>query len=173
MMTKEAMEYWNEKEGRKQITIEEWLRKAPPEIRKKPIISTLNNNEKLPQHIHIVAASAAASAACAVVGSAAATAVAAVAAVAAQLRLLRLRLRLWLLVLMHLSLRLFVVFGPLLLCEEMGFNGEAESTGRGERIRKRERYQRSCEEYEYLRKRDRKDPRIQNTRERTETRREV
>ena len=43
-MTKEATEYWNDKEGRKQITIEEWLSKAPPE---KPIINTLNNNEKL------------------------------------------------------------------------------------------------------------------------------
>ena len=38
-------EYWNEKEGKKRITIEEWLSKAPPEIRENPIISTLNNNE--------------------------------------------------------------------------------------------------------------------------------
>ena len=39
--------------------------------------------------------------------------------------------------------------------EEMGFNGKAESSSRGERIRKREQYQKSCEEYEYPRKRDR------------------
>ena len=45
-MMKEATEYWNEKEGKRQITIEEWLSKAPPEIRAKPIISTLNNKDK-------------------------------------------------------------------------------------------------------------------------------
>ena len=40
-MTEEATEYWNEKEGRKRITIEEWLSKAAAEIREKPVIRTL------------------------------------------------------------------------------------------------------------------------------------
>jgi hypothetical protein len=45
-MTEEAAEYWNEKEGKKQITIEEWLSKAAAEIREKPVIRTLNDNSK-------------------------------------------------------------------------------------------------------------------------------
>ena len=45
-MTKEAAEYWNEKKGERPITIEEWLSKAQPEIRAKPIINTLNNKDK-------------------------------------------------------------------------------------------------------------------------------
>ena len=45
-MTEEAAEYWNGKEGKKQITIEEWLSKADAEIREKPIIRTLNDNSK-------------------------------------------------------------------------------------------------------------------------------
>ena len=42
--------------------------------------------------------------------------------------------------------------------EEMGFNGETESSSRGERMSKREQYQKSCEEYEYPKKRNRQDP---------------
>ena len=45
-MSEEATEYWNEKEGKKQITIEEWLSKAAAEIREKPVIRTLNDNSK-------------------------------------------------------------------------------------------------------------------------------
>ena len=45
-MTEEATEYWNEKEGRKRITIEEWLGKATEEIREKPVIRTLNDSDR-------------------------------------------------------------------------------------------------------------------------------
>ena len=40
------MEYWSKKEGKKQITVEEWLSKAPPEVQAKPIIHTLKQNNK-------------------------------------------------------------------------------------------------------------------------------
>ena len=46
IMTKEAMEYWSKREGKKQITIEEWLSKAPLEVRETPIVHALNNNDK-------------------------------------------------------------------------------------------------------------------------------
>ena len=45
-MTKEATEYWSKREGKKQITIEEWLSKAPLEVWEKPIVHTRNNNDK-------------------------------------------------------------------------------------------------------------------------------
>ena len=45
-MTTEATEYWSKREGEKQITMEEWLSKAPPEVRARPTVHTLNNNDK-------------------------------------------------------------------------------------------------------------------------------
>ena len=44
-MTKEATEYWNKKEGKQQITIEERLSKAATEIRERPVIRALNENK--------------------------------------------------------------------------------------------------------------------------------
>ena len=44
--------------------------------------------------------------------------------------------------------------------EGMGFNEKAESSSRGERIRKREQYQRDSETYEYSKEKDGKNPRI-------------
>ena len=62
---------------------------------------------------------------------------------------------------------------PRQVSKNMGFDGEAESSSRGERIRKREQYQRSCEEYKYPRKKDRQNPKIQNTKGKTETERGI
>ena len=53
--------------------------------------------------------------------------------------------------------------------EEMGFNWGAESSSRGERIRKREQYQSSNETYEYPKENDSKNPKIQHIKEGTET----
>ena len=55
--------------------------------------------------------------------------------------------------------------------EGMGFNGRVEPSSRGERIRKREQYQKSNETYEYPREKDSKTPKTQHIKERTETER--
>ena len=46
MMTAEATEYWSKREKKQQITIEEWLSKAPPEVRERPNAHTPSNNYK-------------------------------------------------------------------------------------------------------------------------------
>ena len=53
--------------------------------------------------------------------------------------------------------------------EEMGFDKRAESSSRGERIRKREQYQKSSEVYKYPEGKDQRNPKIQKVREKKET----
>ena len=46
--------------------------------------------------------------------------------------------------------------------EEMGFNGRAEPSSRGERIRKREQYQKDNETYEYPKEKGSKNPKTRH-----------